>query len=538
MYYIFTYEPLHNLYIGISKLLKELLSIRLSDHSLQTSFMKNKNGDPKSFDTIRSDLLNGINRILSCIQAENPGSGLKIDFSTAGKGHRFNGLFKQHGLIGMLEGSDHRSIDQFMPFIAMFLDINCNEGSLTTKVFVKYAEILMLLTRTRSKPTWNAAELEGLRTAIAQFKTEAKALYGKYQASKMCTPKFHLLDHVCSDIERMGGLQYGDASQFEHSHVNIKAAYKGTSKRKRSVMDETVRTLSRTISKKKQKTSGTKKGARFETYDDGIVSLVRDGNKFTFADLKQTYLQERSIDKNGIGLGVETNAHVSTLIKDIGLGGTRVLIELLKNKYEKKQAHTIMHLKLQRVSSAFVSGGFVPSAKHVLDLRSDTLIRYEEPEISFSQRVVSAGNYYGSGNLKQDCVLVEASVSEIVHPRALRSVWVAKVLGIFRIKSAIDNLTTEEVAFVQYFDTIKPTSEAMTELRCVNLRWAREEYDNSSRGEKCTRWFDIVPASSIRGVVQVVSIDYPIRNISSEKPWYEKTYHINRFFHNPKDILY
>jgi len=56
----------------------------------------------------------------------------------------------------------------------------------------------------------------------------------------MGTLKFHLLDHIGDDIRRMGGLHVGDAGIYEHSHVHFKQHYRGTSRRRRSAMDETI----------------------------------------------------------------------------------------------------------------------------------------------------------------------------------------------------------------------------------------------------------------------------------------------------------
>lgn len=533
MYSIFTYEPLHNLFLGISKLLKELLSARLADGTLKSSVLKTKKGEPRSFEQIRPAVLNGINRILSCIQASNPGVGLRIDFSSNGKGHLYNGIFKSDGLRGMLEGADHRSLDQIMPFIAMFVDSCCGDGASTTRVFVLYSEIQQMLARRTVEGGWTSLAIGKLRDMIKNFKREAKTLYGSYQASGMGTPKFHLLDHICYDLERMGGLQYGDASQFEHSHVVVKDLHRNTSKRKRSEMDETVENFGISVFMKRvKKTSRSKKGARYNTYTDNVVSLVRDGTRFSFSELKNTYLYERAKLKTGVVTGLEGNEHVRKFISDSGMDATRMFIQLLKNKYENRHAHVIMHLKLQRVSSAFVSGGFIPTSKDVKRTQSGLNLHFRDPGVTYSQRIVSVGNYYNSGKLKQDCVLVEADMQD-AHPNSSRTVWVAKVLGLFRVEIMSE---VSEIALVQYFDVVESTSQAMKILECVNLRWARAEHFNDDDNKSCGRWFDIIPAAAIRGVVQVVSVDYAVKGINPEKSWEKRTYHINRFFTNSKDI--
>ena len=280
-----------------------------------------------------------------------------------------------------------------------------------------------------------------------------------------------------------------------------------------------------------KKTYTSKKGARYETHVDNVVSLVRDGARFTFDELRETYLQERSAKKSEEVVGLRSNENVRRLISDTGMDATRMFMELLKKKYDTGHTSNITHLQLQRVSSAFVSGGFVPTAKNVNETASGVQLSYHEPVVKKSQRIVSTGSYYKTSKLKQDCVIIEASGVNVRDKTA----FVAKVLGFFRVNF---HSQTNELALVQYFDVIRPTSNAMKELGCVNLRWAREDYLENEGQEKCARWFDVIPASSIRGVVQVVSIDYEVKNMVAEKSWYEKTYHINRFFSNPKDIAY
>ena len=64
-YFLFTYEPLHNRYLGISVLLKNMCSIRLRDTGLVTDKLKTVKGEPKSFSAIRSSLLSGANQLLA-----------------------------------------------------------------------------------------------------------------------------------------------------------------------------------------------------------------------------------------------------------------------------------------------------------------------------------------------------------------------------------------------------------------------------------------------------------------------------------------
>ena len=54
---IFSFEPMHNLHLGISKLIKVALVERLKDESLKSTVLKTANGNNRSFSSIRSVVL-------------------------------------------------------------------------------------------------------------------------------------------------------------------------------------------------------------------------------------------------------------------------------------------------------------------------------------------------------------------------------------------------------------------------------------------------------------------------------------------------
>ena len=124
----------------------------------------------------------------------------------------------------MLEAKGHRAVDQVMPFLAMFLDRYCGE-TVSTSILTEYAEITTLMFRRNMDPGCNAREIGDLQERIKKFKEEVKDAYGQYQSPEMGTPKFHMLDHVCYDIKRMGGLQFGDSSYFKRAHVGLKERF-------------------------------------------------------------------------------------------------------------------------------------------------------------------------------------------------------------------------------------------------------------------------------------------------------------------------
>ena len=68
-----------------------------------------------------------------------------------------------------------------------------------------------------------------LEQDIRTFKAEGYALLGSFQNSGMCTVKWHVFDHVCDDIRRLGSLSAGSADLYEYSHILFKREYRKTS---------------------------------------------------------------------------------------------------------------------------------------------------------------------------------------------------------------------------------------------------------------------------------------------------------------------
>lgn len=63
----------------------------------------------------------------------------------------------------------------------------------------------------------------------------------------MFTLKFHLLDHLVTYLKQFGNMDLLNAAPFEHFDLSIKMAYKTTSKRSVTRMDETVARMDLTM---------------------------------------------------------------------------------------------------------------------------------------------------------------------------------------------------------------------------------------------------------------------------------------------------
>ena len=239
MYSIFSFEPLHNLFLGISKLIKKSGAHRLNSETLMTT-KGAKSERSRPFKTARKSILAGANAILAGIERDYYAPGLHVDLSKGDKGQYLNGIYTDEGLRGMLEAKDFRAFDMVFPFIGAFIDRCCDEAhsAPVTSIFTQYTGIPHWAMTYSLTPEWKRGEIEKLAVAVSKFKQFVKLIFAEHHASGLKTSKFHLLDHLASDIRVMGSLRH---CVFEHSHLLFKKSYRQTSKRRGTAMEETVR---------------------------------------------------------------------------------------------------------------------------------------------------------------------------------------------------------------------------------------------------------------------------------------------------------
>ena len=577
---IFNFESLHNFHLGVSKDLKRCLSERLRSTDLKSAAPPTSSGAARivSFKMVRTTVLCGINKMLEHIQRESPAKGLHIDFSRSGKGFNWNGIYVEDGkLMGMLESKDYRSLDMVSPFMGMCTDRCCDEvsGALTTRLFVRYVDLMQKALSYNTNPViWNKHRLQELEQMIKLFKIEAVSLYSKYQASELCTEKFHQLDHIVEDIRKYGGIRYGDAGLYESAHTDIKCAYRSGSKRKSSAMKETVAVYVKEKNRKLMdlaesaqppvETTELHRGLSKAMECVAIVDIgktVSNGKKFVLSDLERGRRILRKIriarEQRKIDLGNQLRKVLNTmdetirdLLLDLGETASRVLYNELLNAIPLEDGTTSslnIKGKITRVASAHIPGITPPTADDYH--KSGNEISVKPSKTRIHQRLVSTRGFYGSPHLRQDSVLVNAPA----RPGSRKiNLWAAKVLGLFRVPSSqLMNASTgtgvkevTEVAFVQFYEIVSMEDGVDTELGCVKLIWATCEDENvesdSSPGRK---WYSLLPLSCILGVVHIVRDDYGIQGRGAVSdmdavPWDKQTFYINRFYYDPLSIQY
>ena len=160
IFQIYLFELLHKVFLGISKMLKQVFSERISDPFRKSSFLKNSKGQPKSFPSVRAIVLSVANEIMQKRSQEQPMRGLRIDHSKSAKPWKYNGSFTKDGILGMLEGKDLQALDMIFPFTGAFIDTVYGEDEtcFVTTVFTAYSEIILLISRRNMPSGWKQKE--------------------------------------------------------------------------------------------------------------------------------------------------------------------------------------------------------------------------------------------------------------------------------------------------------------------------------------------------------------------------------------------
>ena len=195
-----------------------------------------------------------------------------------------------------------------------------------------------------------------------------------------------------------------------------------------------------------------------------------------------------------------------------------------------------------RVVSCYAPGTTTPTLKDYDSNRNELLLpSCKDPK---PQRVIPGKGFHGIPGLRQDCVLIQGSNESRREKSVL---WIAKALALIRIKKQRTGNSEEQVGdgdyvFVQYFDTVRPQDCIDDKLNCVRLQWAKESPENSktqsSADTQPRKWFDLLPASTIRGRAHVIRGDYGIQGLCATRnmedvPWFRQFFYINRFYFEP-----
>lgn len=596
-YRVMRVDMMHTFPLGIQKEILRLASLRLKSETLSTGQMTARKM-ARTFKAARNSILSAANGYLRRIEEEAPAIGLHVDFTRGKAATATDGLFAENGVASMLESKDFKNVAQVMPFVGALIDIMCGSdtnGATVTSVFVKYVDLeAHIMRRGMDEKGHSEGDLTRLEEMALHFKEITYEHFKDYQVSNFNFPKWHAIEHVVSDIREMGHCSSFSADAYEHSHTVFKELNRQGSQRKSTGLFETVSKLSAGEARRSrlshdyprkgsdrrdvdvamlrylvygEKPGRLKKGLGYDaTVSDAcVLATTRNKNLETNFDEIAKVVENVSerMKATGRNLGKSRGEREESRSSDLpapnqfvaAVGGyalTKKVLDILERRYSHAGTTGVFGLTMHIVKSARVAGFHTPTLDDVVE-RPPALPELFVAETGFrlAQKIVSALHYSGRPTPLQDNVLVEGS--DCNEPDR-RQMWVAKVLAFLAVsRSGVgasfsqvplgpDGGSSDDVAVVRYYEVLAKNklSAVDEELRCVKLKWARDDNNNEP-------WIDIIPASSIRGRVHVVPAPKKpssAQTIEGEAvfagshDWKQRDFYINRFRVNPDDKHY
>ena len=513
IYDLFSFEPLHNLHLGLSRLLKIMLFEFIT-----------------SLGSKRTSILRACNAILRQIEIDSHISQLHVDFSKKESSTQLNGIFLATGIRGMLEGKDFKNLDYVFPFIAAYVDRfrdKPNDPSLTV-INAMYSDLLFKLFHTVQLYGMSQSDLKEIESHVCELKKKAKEVFSPIVQRGLYTLKFHLLDHLVTDLERYTSLDFLDASPYEYYNTHIKKAYRLGSKRKSTALQETVDNLEQTDAVFISKITMQKKG----TYSN-TQCLASEGFKSTLREL--TSLPPHTSTKS-----------ISKLSKEIYSCMNHSDIHVLpKLIHEELKTHNIYvpddNVILEIVKSGTIETFHTPTLESYSSERNKVLYNAPMRSQTFMKRVFATASFGPAEKKRHSFVFMKGS-----DDGSSEEFWFAQTLLLFYLKC--DHMSFEQqYAFVRYMRCTPPLDAIDRNLNCVCLRWETTEdtpedctsqytdIDSTTQPRDANKIitgesYGLVSFKSLCGVVHLVRANYAVKPFTKELPWTQHRFYVNRFY--------
>jgi len=522
LYEIFTFEPLHNLHLGISKLLKSC-TFQLVSSKKRVIFKTGHKSQQQQFASKKVPILSGCNTYLRCIERDNGVPDLHVDFSSKDTSDRLNGIFLQTGLRGMLEGKDYRKLDTVFPFIASFIDtVSGSETAELTRVHMQYTEIILALESIDNNTGIDKSILADIQNKITAFKQNTTNLFAPHIRSGLFTLKFHLLDHLVEDLTRFAGLDVLSASPYEYYNTRIKYNYRLTSKRRATCMDETIHNLDNELASLGNTTSQNTGNALYNR----AQGLVRFGVTTNLRELRSCC--SPTTERKRTHLRTELDGIIPHTDRTVLLKLIEEQIGDLSDRFMDYQ-----------ITITFSKSGIIESFETpTLDdyCQTTNLVKYTENNnhICNQKRVFATNSFGPSKTQKHSSIFLKGTDAEKGN-----HFWFAKTLLLFYIQCNHSSQKSyhKEFAFVQFYECTKPATVSEKILNCICLRWETADgvdYSTMSTENSdhiCTSEnYGVIPFSSICGVAHVIRSNYAIKPFTPELPWTHHRFQVNRFY--------
>ena len=527
---IYTFDWLHNVFLGTSPLLKKNLIFYLdSDRPISV------NNRVRKLASIRTAVLRGCNSVLRYFQTHSVMPGTRIDFSKSYCSSSLNGLYPSTGLRGMLEGKDFKALDTVFPFIFAYVDTWLGQHSEAplTSIHSRYTSLVQQVISDNDGLGWSPDCLTSLEESISSFKEDMTTLFHETSPTGIGTLKFHLIDHIRQDLQSFGSMRMLTTSPFEHFNTHIKSAHSSTSGRLLSRDAETAATLIFNLSRRvladtpstlrAQQSSSVSSATHFGLVQSGTCLPISYFSSCTTCSTPESNELVRSIQNN---LPRDAFNQLCVLLKG----------ELQQNRIPSIASRT----KLNIVQSGYIDGGFDPTLSDCKEIDGIPVLKTTRSFTKRRQRVFGITWDRSHQARKQSYVAIKG-----LEDGDLDVYWVGQVLLLFHLNEYGEKVS-KEYAFVQFMEVTSCLSKVDEELGCVCLRWATADnvdYTTSASTHitagqiEAAEWYDLVPFDSIVGTVQALRSNIPIPPFTKPIPWPLHRFHINRFFLNKDPVI-
>jgi len=303
---------------------------------------------------------------------------------------------------------------------------------------------------------------------------------------------------------------------------------------------------------------------------DGAQTDGGNGNPVKDWSKAEALVEELGDEAIAQFLGLMQNgmlAHISGSAPPRGYDGTTQDITQAESSQRslvsERMAECLKRGGFLRVKSGISVSDALPDANDVRDYThweegvrtTETVIAIRAPLKRRIQRFVASPSYHGRA--RYDNVLIEHRVlKDGAGARTEIHLYVAKCLMLYHQSQYLDEArqwqrregdngrsvgsrtgTTGEqdshLVFLRYYDVVPALDGVDRALGCIRLKWAQ-----SADGYP---WYDIQPASTIRGKVHVVRADIGLSSTKSWKDcvdWRGEIFYINRFKRSSEDETY
>lgn len=177
------FESLHNLALGISKLIEEAACSRLRSDAKTSSAVLTASGEKRRFRRVRVSVIRGANWFHANVKSSMYGFKQPVNVSGQIFPQNEKCLFSENGPIGMLKAADMKLIDNVSAFIGLIFDSFCGEqdDGPVSRAYSAYSDKVLVL-RNKHDVGVRSEKIRTVRNAIRIFKNAPRNAFQDFRS--------------------------------------------------------------------------------------------------------------------------------------------------------------------------------------------------------------------------------------------------------------------------------------------------------------------------------------------------------------------